>query len=96
MVRLIFSVRSFLIGVIAILILGIGVYAYNTNYGPSVMGHSMNEVQPPTQCNGYLKYDSSNGWTCAPFPSASAPPVCDGGDEVLRWTGSSWVCGTIG
>jgi len=84
-----------LIAVFAVLILGIGVYAYGTS-NPSVMGHSMNEVQPPTQCNGYLKYDSSNGWTCEDVSVSDYTPdiTCDDNDEGLQWTGSSWSCGT--
>lgn len=60
-----------LIVVLALLLIGVGVYAYNptspdTLGTPSVMGHTLSEIMPPYDCQNkgsYVKY-SSGVWTC--------------------------------
>jgi len=86
---------------VAILVLAsVGVYAYNSGLSPSVMGHSMEELEPPAFCgdsDGWLRYDSSFGWRCVNGPGSgvSEPVTCTGANKVLQWTGSSWSCATV-
>jgi hypothetical protein len=96
MVKLVFSVRALVILILGIVVIGVGVYAYNTN-SPSTFGHTISELDPPYQCNGYLKFDATNRWTCGtPSSSGGSTPItCTGTNKVLQWTGSSWVCATV-
>jgi len=102
MVKIVFSVRALVIVAVVIVVLlgvGIGVHAYGTN-NPPVMGHSMEELEPPAFCgdsDGWLRYDSSFGWRCVNGPGSgvSEPVTCTGANKVLQWTGSSWSCATV-
>ncbi len=79
-----------LITIVALIIFGAGVYAYGTS-NPAVLGHTISEITPPTNCNGYLKY-TSTGWSCG-TPSGT-PITCTGTNKGLQWTGTSWYCAT--
>ena len=71
------------IALFAILVFGIGVYAYGGN-SPSVVGHTMSELQ--SSCTGLLRWTGS-AWACIPLP-----PTCTGTNNFLHWSGSSWSC----
>jgi len=48
-------------------IIAVGVHAYNSNpANPAVMGHSMNEISPPSGCSSSTPYLKSDGttWSC--------------------------------
>ncbi len=87
-----FSLNTFLIFSVFILLLSIGVYAV-----PSVVGHTLGEITPPSYCgsynDGYLMY-YSGGWRCGNAPSSDKIPIitsCSVG-YGLQWTGSVWQC----
>lgn len=57
---------------IGLLILSAGIFIVNAYGGnqPSVAGHSINEVAPPTDCadTQVLSYYSTSGWVCVNLP----------------------------
>lgn len=70
-----------------------GVYAYGGS-NPPVVGHTLGELQPPYQCNSYLRYTTGTGWSCS-TPSLSTPTItCTGSNRGLQWNGVSWSCAT--
>lgn len=87
--RIFYSVISL---IVVILVLT-GVYAFGGS-SPSVVGHSIGELQPPYQCTSYLKYDSSSGWTCSNPPSSTPTITCTGANKGLQWNGAAWSCAT--
>lgn len=64
-----------IIVVLAVLLVGVSVYAYGTS-SPSTFGHSISEIDPPTYCggtgynDGYLVYQG--GWTCVNKPTTTS------------------------
>jgi len=92
-----------IIAILAVLIIATGVYAYHSGGPPSVIGHSMEELEPPQRCGdigyneGWLRY--RNGvWICQDEPSGSGlstPVTCTGTNKGLQWDGSSWKCVTF-
>jgi len=70
-----------LIAVFAVLVLGIGVYAYGTS-NPSTFGHSISEIDPPAYCGGYndgwLRYYDGS-WQCEDTPSTGGDTTVVGG-----------------
>ncbi len=93
----------FLTAIILIIGVGVGVYAYNPSASgnPSVMGHSLNELAPPSGCQtGQILQRSPTtlGWNCVDLPSGSGgvttPVTCTGSNKGLQWTGSAWSCAT--
>ena len=53
-----------LVSLFVIIFLGFGVYAYNSELEPSIMGHSLNEIGfPSCSENQFLKYNGIE-WTC--------------------------------
>ena len=105
MVKFVISVKTLVISGIALLVLlaiGIGVYAYNpsSSGNPAAMGHSLNEIAPPTPCavGQYLqRAPTTLGWACVDAPAGGVPTVsCSGEDKALQWSvASGWTCATI-
>lgn len=93
MVKIIISIRTvFVVLLLAVLLFAAGgIYAFN-GATPSSMGHSIGELQPPFECEGYLRYSVTGGWSCFSFTPSSS---CSGSNEVVQWTGSSWGCGIV-
>lgn len=58
--------------IIGLLILTAGIFIVNAYGGnqPSVVGHSINEVAPPTDCadTQVLSYYKTSGWICTNLP----------------------------
>jgi hypothetical protein len=87
------------ITILAVLLIGVGVYAYGTN-NPSVMGHSISEIEPPQYCEasgGWLRH-YNGAWHCDDTPSGSGDcPECENCEELLvhcSWGGWNSVCST--
>ncbi len=69
---------------IVLLITAAGVLAYGTN-SPTVMGHSINEMDPPAGCrDGQFMVLVSDTWQCA-------PASCQDG-QFLMWNAGAWEC----
>jgi len=96
----------FLAVFILIVAIGVGVYAYNpsSSGNPATMGHSLNEIAPPTPCTvgQYLqRAPTTLGWACASptVPgSCVVPPAfdCVGSNKGLQWSASTgWNCVTF-
>ena len=77
--------------IITFLILISGVWAYNSGLAPSVMGHSLNEVEMPNCLIGQVLQRVSGGWGCG---SSNSLPSCSDG-QVLKYSGSSWECASV-
>jgi len=90
------------ITILAVLLIGVGVYAYGTN-NPPVMGHTISEIDPPQYCGasgyneGWLRY-YNGAWHCDNTPSGSGDcPECENCEELLvhcSWGGWNSVCST--
>ncbi|MCW8966538.1 MAG: hypothetical protein OQK82_07625 [Candidatus Pacearchaeota archaeon] len=69
--------------------LGIGVYAYNSGFNPSTMGHSLDEIGIPTNClaDQTLKWNG-NKWSCSDETklSESDPTVSDEIKDGISWS----------
>ncbi|GEM_PF-2494410 len=77
---------------IAIILFGVGVYAFNYPGPPSVMGHTMGELQPPSG-SGFVAF-SSGAWVY----TANLPPTCTGYRDTLKYDATTrlWTCGPVG
>lgn len=85
-----------IIALCIVILLAIGVYAYGTN-NPSVFGHSIGELAPPTSCtaNQVLTWTGS-AWSCTTPSSASSIGVdwiktVGGGSSEFFSTAGRWV-----
>jgi hypothetical protein len=72
-----------------VILLAIGVYAYGTS-SPSVFGHSIGELAPPTSCtaNQILTWTGS-AWTCTTPSSASSTGI--DWIRIVGGGGSEWI-----
>jgi len=93
MVKIVLTKKLFysIIILFGILCLSIGVYAFGGN-NPSVMGHSMGELAPPSG-SGIVMF-SSGSW----INTANLPPTCTGDTDTLKYNSATriWTCGTVG
>ncbi len=94
MVKLIIYSKTLytIIGIfISLLLIGIGVYAYNQP-PPTYVGHTTGELMP-SSCTGFISgvENTANSWSCI----SSSIPTCTGPEQGLTWTGSLWQCKTL-
>ena len=62
-----------IIAIIALALISVGVYAYGGTT-PSVMGHSIGEVAPPSSCSsGQVLSWTGSAWSCTTVSSSSSP-----------------------
>ncbi|MCW8966541.1 MAG: hypothetical protein OQK82_07640 [Candidatus Pacearchaeota archaeon] len=87
MIKIIISNKIFytIITIGILIFLGIGIYAYNSGFSPSTMGHSLDEIGIPTDClaNQTLKWDGTK-WNCGVDDSSKT--FCSE-DQVLNGNG---------
>jgi hypothetical protein len=78
-----------IIALCIVILLAIGVYAYGTN-NPSVFGHSIGELAPPTSCaaNQVLTWTGS-AWSCTTPSSASSMGI--DWIKTARGGGPDWI-----
>ncbi|MCW8966542.1 MAG: hypothetical protein OQK82_07645, partial [Candidatus Pacearchaeota archaeon] len=88
-INITFSDKTFYTLIIcsALIILGVGVYAFGNIPSP---GHSISEIQTCDSDGQVLKM-SEGEWVCEQATDTTLPSCSEG--QVLKWDNGEWICG---